>query len=197
VAGLIRPTILLPAAVVSELSAAELEPVIVHELVHVARHDLWLGLLQAMLGAVYFFHPIVWWTGRRLRALREDVCDGLTVALLQERRIDYAAALVKVTGIWLRSIPGFALGLTSGRSAIGERVRRILDARAPMERRLSWRELATVAVLALVLVPFSPPPAGSPQLRSTAAIPARPIAVPEQPAEAGSALELREADSES
>ena len=46
VVGLLRPTILLPAAAISGLSTKDLELVLVHELAHIRRHDMWVHLLQ-------------------------------------------------------------------------------------------------------------------------------------------------------
>src|SRR5262245_43490866 len=41
VVGLMRPTVILPAAIVRDKSPPQLEPLIAHELVHVRRGDLW------------------------------------------------------------------------------------------------------------------------------------------------------------
>ncbi|HZL89375.1 MAG TPA: M56 family metallopeptidase, partial [Pirellulaceae bacterium] len=48
VVGLVRPTIILPAVIVREKSPAELAPLLAHELIHVRRGDLWIGMLQTL-----------------------------------------------------------------------------------------------------------------------------------------------------
>jgi len=67
VVGVRRPVILLPKAVLSRLSTAEMKAVLLHELNHIARGDAIVNLLQGVLGAVYFFHPLVWWANASLR----------------------------------------------------------------------------------------------------------------------------------
>jgi beta-lactamase regulating signal transducer with metallopeptidase domain len=47
VIGVLRPVILLPAALVNELSPQHIEAILAHELAHVRRHDHLVNLLQA------------------------------------------------------------------------------------------------------------------------------------------------------
>lgn len=61
-----QPTIPVPLLIQEQLSPAELETVLVHELHHVRRHDAAASLLQAVLKAIYFFHPAVWFADRWL-----------------------------------------------------------------------------------------------------------------------------------
>ena len=52
VLGAIRPVILLPASVLTGLSAAELESILAHELAHVRRHDYLANLFQCVIETV-------------------------------------------------------------------------------------------------------------------------------------------------
>ena len=45
---------------------------------------------------VYFFHPLVWWVGYRLRLERELACDQLAMAHSGHPPADYAQTLVQV-----------------------------------------------------------------------------------------------------
>ena len=73
--------------------------VFVHELHHVKRADPLISWVQGLLGAVYFFHPLVWWQQPATAALCEDACDELTIATLQGQRGVYGRALLKVAEI--------------------------------------------------------------------------------------------------
>jgi tetratricopeptide (TPR) repeat protein len=54
--------------------------VLLHELAHVKRSD-WPALLVAELAvAVYWFHPLALWLGRRVRRDAEQACDELVIA---------------------------------------------------------------------------------------------------------------------
>ena len=68
--GGLRPTVLVPEAF-TELSAAEREAVLCHELVHVKRRDWFAVLLEEAVRVVLWFHPGVWVVLRRISMSRE------------------------------------------------------------------------------------------------------------------------------
>jgi hypothetical protein len=102
---------------------------------------------------VYFFHPLVWWANARLRELREEACDEMTVAALDGRRKVYGEAIVKVTEIFGYASPPLALGVMESKSPAHRRLSRILDPQLPPGRRLQWREAASILVLGAILLP--------------------------------------------
>ena len=85
VIGMIKPVILLPASVLTDLPVAHLEALLAHELAHVLRHDYLVNLLQVAAETLLFYHPAVWWLNRRIRAEREICCDDLAVAVTRDR----------------------------------------------------------------------------------------------------------------
>lgn len=153
VVGIFRPVILLPRAVLSNLSIDELRAVLLHELVHVVRFDAIVNLAQGILGALYFFHPLVWWTNARLRELREEACDEMTVAALGGERKLYGEAIVKVTEIFGYASPPLALGVMESKNPARRRLSRILDHTLPPGERLGWKGLAALLALGAVLLP--------------------------------------------
>jgi D-alanyl-D-alanine endopeptidase (penicillin-binding protein 7) len=81
-----RPMILLPAALLSGMPAPLLEALLAHELAHVRRWDYVANLVQSVVEALLFFHPVVWWLSMRLRAEREQVADELAAQVLDDPR---------------------------------------------------------------------------------------------------------------
>ena len=79
--GLLRPAVVLPRWVIEELSAAELNQILLHELAHLRRFDDWTNLAQKIVKALFFFHPAVWWIERKISLEREMACDD---AVLEE-----------------------------------------------------------------------------------------------------------------
>ncbi len=156
VVGWWRPVILIPTRVLSDLDDDELEAVLLHELNHIVRRDALVNLAQAVLGSVYFFHPVAWWTNREVRRLREDACDEMTVAALEGRRRAYGSALVKVAEILGYAAPPLALGVKESSHSAKRRLGRILDPRLPLRDRWSWLSLALVTLLAMVFLPGAP-----------------------------------------
>jgi len=94
--GIANPMILIPVALAETLSKEELQDVLLHEIGHIKRYDDWSILLQKVIQAVLFFHPAIWWIGRRLDLDREVACDDFVISVKAERRRDYAASLIKV-----------------------------------------------------------------------------------------------------
>ena len=74
-----RPVVLLPLGS-GDWPEGRLHSVLLHEMAHVKRRD-WLSHRLADLAcALYWFHPLVWLTARRLRAESEIACDDLVLA---------------------------------------------------------------------------------------------------------------------
>jgi beta-lactamase regulating signal transducer with metallopeptidase domain len=91
--GFRNPAIVLPAWALSELTPAELRPILIHELAHLHRRDDWTNLLQKTIRALLFFHPAVWWIDARLSLEREMACDDAVLAATGNPRA-YAGCLI-------------------------------------------------------------------------------------------------------
>ena len=78
--GIVRPVILLPAAILAGCSAEQIEMILIHELAHVRRCDNLVNLAQRVIEAVLFFQPAVWWLSSWARLEREECCDRIVVA---------------------------------------------------------------------------------------------------------------------
>jgi len=114
VIGIFRSRIVVPEGLFSTLDEKEVESVLLHELVHVKRHDNLLRLFQAAVVALFWFHPLVWWLDKRLRWESESACDEAVLRLTGANRV-YATGLFKAVRYALElDLPG-----VSGMSRIG------------------------------------------------------------------------------
>lgn len=93
--GWLRPVILCPVGLITQLSRLELEAVIAHELGHVRRLDPLVNVLQSLIEALFFYHPGARWLSRRIRDEREYCCDDLAVRVAGDP-IAYAYALTEL-----------------------------------------------------------------------------------------------------
>ncbi|MEJ7593427.1 MAG: M56 family metallopeptidase [Planctomycetaceae bacterium] len=112
VIGLLRPMILVPAAMVNGLTTEQLESVLTHELAHLRRYDHLLIVVQRVLEAVLFFHPVTWYLSRRIHDEREICCDDLVLAIGGDR-LQYALSLLRVAELRLAAAPGNNKSLTA------------------------------------------------------------------------------------
>lgn len=81
-----KPMVLLPAAIAARMPASLLEALLAHELAHIRRHDYLVNLLQGVVEALLFYHPVVWWLSHRIRVERELVADDLAAKQLGDPR---------------------------------------------------------------------------------------------------------------
>ncbi|HVO80637.1 MAG TPA: M56 family metallopeptidase [Terriglobales bacterium] len=144
--GFFQPAVVLPAGLMEELSAAELQPVLLHELAHLRRWDDWTNLLQKIVKALLFFHPVVWWIEPRISLEREMACDDAVLAETANPRA-YAQCLVHLAeknllkrGVALAQAAVNRIGQTS------RRVAQILDVNRPSATRVWKPAVALVAV---------------------------------------------------
>ncbi|HIE28284.1 TPA: hypothetical protein EYP66_13450 [Candidatus Poribacteria bacterium] len=150
--GLIKPVILIPRRLVDGLTDAEFDLVLLHELAHLKRWDDWTNFAQKLTEALLFFHPAVWWIGRRLYIEREIACDDWVVALSGESR-SYAFCLTKLIefGLWLRR-PAVATGAAWSKKNITRRIEMLLDKKRNATHRFS--KLGVLAILCALTIAF-------------------------------------------
>lgn len=92
---IVRPVIALPAQGCDDLSDGELRSLVLHECAHVARHDNFAALLQALATSLLWFHPLVWMASHALTNAREEACDE-RVADAMHGTDAYVSALSKL-----------------------------------------------------------------------------------------------------
>ena len=86
VGGLLRPTIVMPPDLDDGLTAKQLNWILLHELAHIRRGDLWVVLIQRVVGAAFFFHPAVHLVNWAIDQLREYACDDVALAAAHASR---------------------------------------------------------------------------------------------------------------
>lgn len=141
-AGLARPRIVLPADFAQRYDPAEQAAVLAHERVHARRGDLWWNALAALLGCLFWFHPLAGPARRRYLADQELACDSAVLRTGLHAPRTYGNALLKT--ITTASLP---VGCTM--QAISPIKERIMHLQHPHQSAGSRRvRLAVAAALA-------------------------------------------------
>lgn len=158
-AGLFQPVIVLPAWVLEELPVAEQRAIVLHELKHHQRLDVWVAWLQNLLTIGWWFHPAWWLLNRRVRVVREESCDE---SVLRDERVnahEYAQSLVSAARCMARRdaknfplVPGI-FSSSRGDLALSTRVKRILAPSKTRSKVRRWIPAAAACVLAIVALP--------------------------------------------
>ncbi len=122
--GLLRPTVLLPAAC-ARLPLEQARAIACHELLHVRRGDWGFTVAEECLRAVLWFHPAVHWLIGRVRVGREQAVDSEVVSTCGLRQ-PYLEALIETARLVQRPRPVPAL-LGLGHSHLKERIELLLE----------------------------------------------------------------------
>ena len=165
VCGLFRPVILLPRSLADQLPPAQLRAVLLHELVHLRRGDVWVNCLQALVQILYWWHPLLWLANARIRRVREEAVDDAVMLALNEDAETYAPTLLEVAKLSLRR-PLASLGLVGileSRSSLRQRIERLLDFHPPRHAGLTLGSALALLGFAVVAVPMGQAPPRRPK----------------------------------
>jgi len=134
VCGLRRPTILVPRSMLAELDAIQLKSVLLHELAHIQRGDLWVNLVQALLQIVYFFHPLLWLANAIIRRVREQAVDETVLAAMGEEAEEYPKTLLSVSKLAFGrpSLSLRLLGVVESKKALAARSPKVQSSDVPV-----------------------------------------------------------------
>lgn len=151
--GLVRPSVLLPADL--EVDIASLRLVLLHELAHLRRRDLWVQVIAALAVAVHWFNPLAWWASRRLRAEAELAADACVLRLAEKAEahrfgevlLSFASRAAAGWALWFSAAT--MLSIAEGRHDLRRRIDAIVD--FSRGRRAWW----IVGLLAFVMLAFT------------------------------------------
>ncbi len=143
--GFLRAAIILPASLVERLCSDAVDAIIIHEVAHLRRYDVWTNALARMAEALVALNPAAWFVLRRLSMEREIACDDWVVARTGAGDA-FARTLATMASSAGSRVPLAAPSAFSSRHAIVVRIERLLDSR-PRCLRLSPSALGGALML--------------------------------------------------
>ena len=103
--GWIEPIILLPIALVNQLTVKEIESIILHEWAHILRNDYLINIITSLVQVILFFNPFSYLLNKEISLQREIACDNFVMKTSVEK-LDYLNAIYKIaTGIAHKKAP--------------------------------------------------------------------------------------------
>jgi prepilin-type processing-associated H-X9-DG protein len=151
-----RPAVVLPAGLAGGCHPEQLPLVLAHELAHLRRCDLWWSWLPAAAQVLFWFHPLVWLSGREWRLAQEMACDELALRASGADAADYGALLLRTAAIsgarprhrWL------AVGVLETYETLKRRLDAMKTISKMTHRQWLWTGLLLATVGVAVLVPW-------------------------------------------
>ena len=149
VSGFFKPVILLPVALLNQLTTSQAEAIIIHELAHIKRNDYLVNFFQMIAELVLFFNPFARLLGAIVRQERENCSDDCVLSY-QYNKHDYASALVLIEQQRTQKI-SLAMAATNGRKNLLKRVQRIFTADPVTKISLQQQLKIMIAGLAVLI----------------------------------------------
>ena len=158
--GFLRPVILLPASLLGRLSETQLRSVLLHELIHLRRGDVWVNCVQTLLQMFYWWHPLLWLANARIRQVREDAVDDAVMSALREEADAYPQTLLEVAKHALgRPLSSLALvGILETRHALRRRIERLVDLAGQPKRGLTLASVSALLAFSALALPMGQAP---------------------------------------
>jgi beta-lactamase regulating signal transducer with metallopeptidase domain len=156
VCGLFRPTILIPQNLLRRLKRDDFRSILLHELAHIKRGDLWISLIQTILQFVYFYNPLLWVANVIIRKVREQAVDEMVLVSMGEQAEDYPEALLNISRMTF-SRPALNLrliGVIESKKALERRIMNMLNRPVPKSSKLGYLGLIAIVVIGAVILPM-------------------------------------------
>ncbi|HEY6490900.1 MAG: M56 family metallopeptidase [Terracidiphilus sp.] len=155
IVGVLKPKLVWPRRISETLSEEQIRAILAHEVAHVQRRDNLAAVLHMVVEAVFWWHPLVWWLGKRMIDERERACDE-AVVLLGNAPETYAEAILRACRFSIESPLACVAGISG--AELKQRIQRIV-AGEPVRvlgrgRRAALGGLGAAAILIPVVFGF-------------------------------------------
>lgn len=166
VSGVFRPKLLLPVDVI-DLSDYQLRLIMLHELAHLTRRDLWVNWMLFGLRLIHWWNPIYWLASTRFYSLREQSRDTMVLRWLENKRlsdsccdarVEYSELLLILAqrpvaeSHWRVTLPVSLLGFVSFSLRKRSLANRIRALRTATHRFHPLHRIGMIAVMIVVAV---------------------------------------------
>lgn len=156
------PLIIFHPRILEQCPLPQLQMMIRHEMVHLARQHPFQLFLQRLVAVVFWFHPVVWRLSEELSKVREMACDEMSI----ESSVDAATYLrsLLTVGAFRQNdmeLPDELLAFRKGRDWVGERAGQITarpweHAREKIPLQIVITLVSATLITLCVRVPLSP-----------------------------------------
>jgi protein involved in polysaccharide export with SLBB domain/beta-lactamase regulating signal transducer with metallopeptidase domain len=146
----IRPTIVLPQALIDSADPAALRFALAHEWSHVSRGDVGVWTISGFARLLHFQQPLVWFLRQHLRRAQDYLADAAAAGAGTPE--DYAEFLTSFSQSFKRPRLAPGLGIVSRRSDLHRRVVMLVEKQGSLERTPPRRWNVAILIAGLLAV---------------------------------------------
>ncbi len=156
IAGLLKPCIYMPIHLISDYNANDIKYMLMHELGHYKHKDALANYFMNIIGVLYWFHPLVWYSLKEMKNDREVACDTSVLKLLDEGDYeDYGNTLINFAEkVSLTPFP-FSTGISGNMKQMQKRILNIANYH-PASFRKTLHSAALYIIIAFLLLGTAP-----------------------------------------
>jgi len=152
ISGISNLRLYIPKEIADKWDIKDIEPIIIHELVHVKRHDVAFNWIQIVVQAVFFFNPLIWYANSKIRYFREEVCDDMTVGLIENKRKRYSLSILNVLELVTnnKSIELSSVYFSERKSSLARRIMRLANKKYRFYQPLNRSSFALLFIIGIM-----------------------------------------------
>lgn len=156
ITGLLKPCIYMPIHLISDYNANDIKYMLMHELAHYKHKDALANYFMNIIGILYWFHPLVWYSLKEMKNDREVACDTSVLKLLDEGDYeDYGNTLINFAEkVSLTPFP-FSTGISGNMKQMQKRILNIANYH-PASFRKTLHSAALYIIIAFLLLGTAP-----------------------------------------
>ena len=142
--GFFRPAVILPD---QEYEDVQLRNILMHEITHWKRHDIFVKWLLIFVGAVHWFNPMIYFVRREMNQACELACDESVIKWFDISEMQqYGNTLIAVAADSIRRTP-FSVTMFEDKKILKERLAAIMK-----HKTYSKRTVVTAGVILMIIV---------------------------------------------
>lgn len=146
--GFFRPSVILPDKKYGDM---ELRNILMHEMTHRKRHDIFVKWLLIFVGAVHWFNPLVHFVRREMNKACELACDESVIKRLDRKGMQqYGDTLIAVAADSIRKMP-LSVTMFEDKKNLKERLGAIMKHKKYPKRTVITASIVLVTIVCVIL----------------------------------------------
>ncbi|MDE6846532.1 MAG: M56 family metallopeptidase, partial [Lachnospiraceae bacterium] len=146
--GFFRPAVILPDKKYEDM---KLRNILMHEITHLKRHDIFVKWLLIIVGAIHWFNPLVYFVRREMNKACELACDESVIKRFDISGMQqYGDTLIAVAADSIRK-PPLLIAMFEDKKSLKERLDAIMKHKKYSKRTVITASVILVTVVCVIL----------------------------------------------